>query len=160
VLILKNLWNNVTNIRSECNIKKKKLEMKALKVIVCKAGKGISAHLPEVNGFVIASESMEKLRNDLLASLQFHFEGLYPEELEKWMAEPFGFEYVFKDIPALVEGYNGLISQSSLARISGINESQMRQYALGIKKPSKKIASRIEAGLKKYADELRSITFA
>jgi len=134
--------------------------MKTLKVIVYKAGTGISAHIPEVDGFVIASESMEKLRKDLFAALQFHIEGLYPEEHKAWMNEPYNFEYVFHDIPSLVEGYNGLISQSSLARISGINESQMRQYALGIKKPSKKIASRIENGLKKYADELKSITFA
>lgn len=134
--------------------------MKTLKVIVYKAGKGISAHLPDVDGFVIASESMEKLRKDLLAGLQFHIDGLYPEEKKDWMVEPYNFEYVFHDIPSLVEGYNGLINQSSLARISGINESQMRQYALGIKKPSKKISIRIEIGLKKYADELRSISFA
>lgn len=134
--------------------------MKTLKVIVYKAGKGISAHLPEVDGFVIASETMEKLKKELLAGLQFHIEGLYPEEKKNWMIEPLNFEYVFHDIPSLVEGYNGLINQSSLARISGINESQMRQYVLGIKKPSKKIASRIEIGLKKYADELRSISFA
>ncbi|SRR5664279_4160299 len=134
--------------------------MKTLKVIVYKAGKGISAHLSDVDGFVIASETMEKLRKDLLAGLQFHIEGLYPEEKKDWMVEPYNFEYVFHDIPSLVEGYNGLINQSSLARISGINESQMRQYALGIKKPSKKISTRIEIGLKKYADELRSISFA
>jgi len=134
--------------------------MKTLKVIVYKAGKGISAHIPEIDGFVIASESMEKLRKNLLTGLQFHLEGLYSDEHKVWMSEPYNFEYVFHDIPSLVEGYNGLISQSSLARIAGINESQMRQYALGIKKPSKKITSRIENGLKIYADELKSISFA
>lgn len=134
--------------------------MKTLKVIIYKAGNGISAHLPEVEGFVVATESMEKLRKELTAGLEFHIEGLYPEERKDWMNEPFNFEYVFQDIPSLVEGYNGLINQSSLARISGINESQMRQYVLGIKKPSKKIATRIEEGLKRYADELRSISLA
>ena len=134
--------------------------MKTLKVIVYKAGKGISAHLPDVDGFVIACESMEKLRKELANGLQFHIEGLYPEERKEWMNEPFGFEYVFHDIPSLVEGYNGIINQSSLARISGINESQMRQYVLGLKKPGKKITARIETGLKRYAEELKSITFA
>ena len=134
--------------------------MKTLKVIVYKAGKGISAHLPEVDGFVIASESMEKLRKDLTEGLKFHMEGLYQEELKTWMNEPYELEYVFQDIPSLVEGYNGIINQSSLARISGINESQMRQYALGLKKPGKKITARIEEGLKRYGDELRSIKFA
>ena len=134
--------------------------MKILKVIVNKAGKSVSAHLPEIEGFVIARESIEKLKHDLLAGITFHIEGLYDEEREVWMSEPFNFEYVFQDIPTLLEGYSGLINQSSLARISGINESLMRQYVSGLKRPSRKVTERIESGLKKYADEIRNISFA
>jgi len=133
--------------------------MKTLKVIVNKAGNSVSAHLPEVEGFVIARESVEKLKRDMHAGIIFHIEGLYEEEREAWMSEPFNFEYVFHDIPTLIEAYNGLINQSSLARISGINESLMRQYVAGIKRPSRKVTERIESGLKKYADELRNISF-
>ena len=60
----------------------------------------------------------------------------------------------------MVEGYNGMINQSSLALISGINESQMQQYVLGLKKPGKKITALIEEGLKRYGNELKSIKFA
>lgn len=133
--------------------------MRTLKVIVNKAGKSVSAHLPEVEGFIIARESVDKLKRDMLAGINFHIEGLYEEEREAWMSEPFNFEYVFRDIPTLIEAYSGLINQSSLARISGINESLMRQYVAGIKKPSRKVTERIESGLKKYADELRNISF-
>jgi len=133
--------------------------MKTLKVIVCKAGKGVSAHFPEIDGYVIARETVEKLKRDLADGLSFHIEGLYEDERELWMNEPFDFEFVFQDIPALIDGYSGLINQSSLARISGINESLMRQYVTGIKRPSRKVTQRIETGLKRYADELRSITF-
>ena len=133
--------------------------MKKLKVIICKAGKGVSAHLPEIDGYVIARETVEKLKSDLTRGLAFHIEGLYEDEREPWMNEPYHFEFVFQDIPALIDGYSGLINQSSLARISGINESLMRQYVTGIKRPSRKVTQRIEAGLKKYADELRSISF-
>ena len=73
-------------------------------MMVYKAGKGISAHLPEVDGFVIATESMEKLRKELIAGLQFHLEGLYPEERKAWMNEPYEFEFVFQDILSFVEG--------------------------------------------------------
>lgn len=133
--------------------------MKTLKVIVSKAGKGVSAHLPEVGGFVIARDSVEKLKHDLPAGIAFHIEGLYEEERTFWMNEPLEFDYVFRDIPTLIEGYSGLINQSSLARISGINESLMRQYVSGLKRPSRKVTERIESGLKKYADELRNISF-
>jgi predicted RNase H-like HicB family nuclease len=134
--------------------------MKNLKVIVSKADKGVSAHLADVDGFVIARESVEKLKRDLPKGILFHIEGLYEEEREGWMNEPYNFEYVFQDIPTLLEGYSGLINQTSLARISGINESLMRQYVAGIKKPGRKVTERIESGLKKYAEELRNISFA
>lgn len=133
--------------------------MKTLKVIICKAGKGISAHLPEIEGFVIARDSVERLKKDLPGGIKFHLEGLFQEEREEWMNNEFNFEYIFDDIPALIDGYSGLINQSSLARISGINESLMRQYVAGIKKPGPKIIQRIENGLRKYAEELRSISF-
>ena len=134
--------------------------MKTLKVIVCKAGKGVSAHLPELSGYVIARDSVEKLKHDLSSGLAFHIEGLYEEDHKAWMNEPFIFEFVFQDITTMIEGYNGLINQSSLARISGINESLMRQYVAVIKRPGRKVTKRIESGLKKYADELRRISFA
>ena len=134
--------------------------MKTLKVIVSKADKGVSGHLPEVDGFVIARDSVEKLKRDLPTGILFHIEGLYEEERVKWMNESYDFEYVFQDITTLLEGYSGLINQNSLARISGINESLMRQYVAGIKKPSRKVTERIESGLKKYAEELRNISFA
>jgi len=53
-----------------------------------------------------------------------------------------------------------MINQSDLALISGINESQMQQYVLGLKKPGKKITALIEEGLKRYGNELKSIKFA
>ena len=134
--------------------------MKILKVMVCKAGKGVSAHLPDVDGFVIARDSIVKIKRDLPTGIIFHIEGLYNEERAVWMNEPYDFEYVFQDIPSLLEGYAGLINQTSLARISGINESLMRQYVAGIKKPSRKVTERIESGLKKYAEELRNISLA
>jgi hypothetical protein len=134
--------------------------MKILKVMVCKAGKGVSAHLPDVDGFVIARDSIVKIKRDLPTGIIFHIEGLYNEERAVWMNEPYDFEYVFQDIPSLLEGYAGLINQTSLARISGVNESLMRQYVAGIKKPGRKVTNRIESGLKKYAEELRNISLA
>jgi predicted RNase H-like HicB family nuclease len=133
--------------------------MKTLKVIVCKANEGFSAHLPELDGYVIARDSVAKLKKDLREGIQFNIEGLYEEERQPWMDSEYDFEYVFKDIPSLVEAYSGIINQSSLARISGINEGQMRQYAAGVKNPTKRTLERIEYGLKGYARELQSVSF-
>ena len=133
--------------------------MKRLKVIVCKAGSGVSAHIEGVEGFVIARNTVYSLKKDLPDGLNFHIEGLYEEERASWMNGEYTFEYIFQDIPSFVEAYNGLLNQSSLARISGINTGQMRQYTSGVKRPTKRTLQRIESGLRRYADELRSVSF-
>ena len=133
--------------------------MRKLKVIVCKTGNGVSAHIEGVDGFVIARNSVYQLKRDLPDGLKFHTKGLYEEEREPWMDGEYSFEYVFKDIPSFVEAYNGLLNQSSLARIVGINAGQMRQYASGLKRPTKRTLLKIESGLKRYAGELQSVSF-
>jgi hypothetical protein len=133
--------------------------MKNLKVIVCKADNGVSAHIEGVNGFVIARSTVYNLKKDLPDGLNFHIEGLYEEERESWMDSKYTFEYVFQDIPSFVEAYHGLLNQSSLARISGINTGQIRQYTSGKKRPTRRTLQRIESGLKRYAVELQSVSF-
>ena len=133
--------------------------MKKLNVIVCKTGNGVSAHIEGVDGFVITRNTVSNLKKDLLEGLNFHIEGLYEEEREPWMNSEYTFEYVFQDIPSFVEAYNGVLNQSSLARISGINAGQMRQYASGVKHPTRRTLQRIESGLKRYAIELQSVSF-
>jgi predicted RNase H-like HicB family nuclease len=133
--------------------------MKYLKVIVCKANKGVSAHLPEVDGYVIVRDSIGELKKDLSEGIRFHIQGLYPEERREWMDGEYEFEFVFSDIPSFIEAHGDFINQSSLARIAGINEGLMRQYVSGVKHPSKKTMQRIEDGIKQYAGKLRSVSF-
>ncbi|MDR1348968.1 MAG: hypothetical protein LBJ63_11200 [Prevotellaceae bacterium] len=133
--------------------------MRKLKVIICKANNGVSAHLPEVDGYVIARSSLKRLKQDLYEGLKFHIDGLYPEERQPWMNGEYDFDFVFNDIQSLVEAYGDFINQSSLARIAGINEGQMRQYVSGVKNPTKRTLKRIESGVREYAEELRAIAF-
>ncbi|MDR1557285.1 MAG: hypothetical protein LBS88_09705 [Tannerellaceae bacterium] len=133
--------------------------MKTLKVIISKTSKGVFAHLPQVERYVIARDSVVKLKKDLRKSLRFHIDGLYEEEREEWMDEVYDFEYAFHDIPSLIEAYSEFINESNLARISGIEETLMHQYVSGAKRPARKTLERIENGLREYANELRSISF-
>jgi len=134
--------------------------MKTLKVIICKAGKGISAHLPELDGYVIARRTVEELKKELPAGVKFHIEGLYDEEKHDWMSGEYDFEFVYDDIPSFVEAFNGIINQSNLARISGINESLMRQYVSGIKRATPRTLSRVQTGLRRYSETIRKVEFA
>ena len=118
-----------------------------------------SLHIEGVDGFIIVRHTIHQLKKDLPDGLNFHLEGLYKEEREPWMESDCNFEYVYQDIPSFIEAYNGFMNQSSLARIVGINTGQMRQYATGLKRPTKRTLQRIESGLKRYAGDLQTVSF-
>lgn len=128
-----------------------------IKVIIRKSGSNFGAFLPSVDGFVITSDSVNKLKKDLLKSLDFHFETVEPEDVPQWYKHDFKFVYDY-DLLSLINNYDGIFNQSVLARIAGINESLMRQYALGLKKPSKKKLLQIQDSLNKFGNELQNIT--
>ena len=50
------------------------------------------------------------------------------------------------------------LKPNDLARICGINDSQMRQYALGIETPRPKTIEKINKGIKGFTDELTSFS--
>jgi len=133
--------------------------MKKLRVIISKANSGVSAHLPELDGYVIARESVEKLKKDIQIGVQFHIEGLYEEERQEWMNGEYEFEFVFNDLLAMLEAHRDFLNQSSLARIAGINQGQIRQYTSGVKRPTKRTLERIETGVRRYARELQTVSF-
>lgn len=54
----------------------------------------------------------------------------------------------------LVETLSPYISASALARICGVNESQMRQYVLGIKNPGPNTLRKINMALRKFGEDL------
>lgn len=134
--------------------------MKILTVRIFKAGNSFSASLPEVDGFCMSDKSIDGLKQRIRESLEFHLEGLYPEERCGWMDEPYEFEYVMEDIASVLGNFEGILNQSSLARVSGINESLMRQYASGIKTPSAKTMAKVRNGLISLAKKLESVNVA
>lgn len=135
------------------------MDKKILEVIVGKTPSGCGAYLPEVDGFVIASSSVKQLKAELRKALEFHIEGLEDYEIKEWMKGGYDFFYRF-DIGTLLENYSDVLTQSAVARLSGVNESLMRQYSTGIKKPSKKQLQRIETALHHFAQEMSNISLA
>ena len=88
--------------------------MKKLKVIVCNAGNGVSAHIEDIDGFVIARNTVANLKKDLREGLNFHIEGLYEEERKPWMNGEYVFEYIFQDE---IERYVGELQSVSFEYI-------------------------------------------
>ena len=50
------------------------------------------------------------------------------------------------------------LTANDVARICGINPSQMRQYERGIRNPGPETRERIKSGLEAFADRLKNVS--
>jgi uncharacterized protein YfiM (DUF2279 family) len=127
-------------------------------------GKNASACIDEVPGFVITSKTVKTLQSEIRAALEFHADGclLAAEQgkgnNEQWFTDRQQWRFVFNySLAALLNLYDGILNQSNLARITGVNMSLMRHYLCGIRNPSKKQLAKIEKNLRTFASDLSNI---
>ncbi|WP_147367987.1 hypothetical protein [Fibrisoma montanum] len=116
----------------------------------------------EAPGFFYATvgANEEEITNNmrmLLADFLKH-EGKDMAEWQGVTAEQvtFNFEY---DVAVLFEVFDA-IKINSIAKLAGINQALMRQYASGVKNPSKQQAKKIEAAIRQLGERLMQITVA
>lgn len=67
---------------------------------------------------------------------------------------------IYEDIGALMYDFSYFMPINAMARITGINESQMRQYAIGIRVPSVKTKQKLISNLSDFADKIKSINIS
>ena len=65
------------------------------------------------------------------------------------------FDYVY-DLTVFFEEFS-FLNQSKIAELSGINPGLLRQYASGVKNPSREQADKIQKAIRDLAAKLRSI---
>ena len=65
------------------------------------------------------------------------------------------FDYTY-DLTVFFEEFS-FLNQSKIAELSGINPGLLRQYASGVKNPSKEQANKIQTSIRDLADKLRTI---
>lgn len=69
--------------------------------------------------------------------------------------EDIQFDYTY-DLTVFFEEFN-FLNQTKIAELSGINPGLLRQYASGVKNPSKEQANKIQTSIRDLADKLRTI---
>lgn len=131
------------------------------KVIVTldRTKQGYTAYMPEVSGCFTVGDDLEQIKSNLLEVIELYKEGKKEdsEPMEEFLSEPLDFEYKM-DIQSFISFY-GIIKQSTIARLAGINSSLLRQYARGLKKPSEKQARKIEKAIHQLGRELLQVRF-
>ncbi len=124
------------------------------------ADKNFSAGTGEINGVVIATgKTLDEVKKEFKSAFEFHVEACREdkEPLPKWVLDgDYEFEYNYT-VSALLQYFDGVLTRSALARVTGINERQLGHYATGYRKPRPKQRERIVAGFHKLGKEFISV---
>jgi len=133
--------------------------MQKLNVVVRKTPTGFSSMVEEVGGLVLATKSIKNFESELKESLDFHIEGF--EVKEPWMDDYLSGNYKFVynyDLDSAIAKYKSVFGMAVFARIAGINESLLRQYSIGKKKPSLDQIKKMEENIHKFSQELSGLS--
>ena len=131
---------------------------KVLVILEKTSVEGYSAYLPDLPGCISTGNSLSDIKESIQEAVQFHIEGMKEEHLEVPDTFQHGYELSYKmDIASLFDWFSGVLTKSGLSRITGMNQSLISQYAMGIKKPSSKQTRKIESALHRLGQELLEI---
>ncbi len=134
--------------------------MEKLLVIMEKTDSGYSAYMENLAGIIAIGETYNETKQKMLEAIDEHLELL--KELDEEIPEVLQKDYqlIFKlDSKAFFEWLDGIMTKAAISRLSGINQSLISQYAMGIKNPSQKQLLKIEKAIHNLGAELQSFSF-
>jgi len=108
---------------------------------------------------IVTNKTLAGLKSDFLESLQFHIEGCLQggDQLPEWLIlGQYELEYVL-ETSALLHSLDGILTRSAIARVSGINERQIRHYAAGVRTPRPLQRTKIVNAIHSISKELSAV---
>ena len=112
----------------------------------------------EILGCIATHKTLEGVKKAYIESLGWHLESMradgddIPESLQD------EYEIVFElNIQALLHYFEGILTRSALARVTGINERQLGHYATGHRNPRPAQRKKIIEGIHKIGAEFNSV---
>lgn len=112
----------------------------------------------EVLGCVATNKTLEGVKKAYIESLGWHLEAMRADgdEIPEVLKEDYELEFEL-NIQALLHYFEGILTRSALARVTGINERQLGHYATGHRNP--RLAQRIKIieGIHRIGTEFNSV---
>ena len=136
--------------------------MEKIKVSVSWSGDNYCANAQEeyLNGVIITThKTLEGVKQEFQSALQFHIEGCLEDndKLPEWLTSGnYELEYT-TEVSALLHSLDGILTRSAIARVSGINEKQIRHYASGYRRPRSLQREKIVSGIHRISKELAMV---
>lgn len=112
----------------------------------------------EVPGCVATHKTLEGVKKAYSESLQWHLEAMRADGDPIPQALKGDFELEFElNTQAILQHFNGILTRSALARVTGINERLLGHYATGHRNPRPAQRQKIIDGLHKIGTEINSV---
>ena len=108
---------------------------------------------------VVASDTMDHLKKDVVESIEFHVEGMVADgdEVPAWLASgDYALEWSL-GVSALIRACEPLVSIAAISRATGINQRLLSHYANGIKTPRSAQREKIVNGIRSIGRQLISV---
>ena len=132
--------------------------MEKITVTIEVGEKNHSAFIERLPGCVATGRSISEIKENIKKAVSFHLSHCEVHEIPKEFKRKY--EFCFQiEFESFLKMYKGIFSQTGLARATGINESLMRQYVTGKKKPRLSQVKKMEAGIHKLGQELMSVQY-
>jgi predicted RNase H-like HicB family nuclease len=130
--------------------------MEKVTVTVEMTDNNYSAYLEKLPGCVSTGKTFEELKNNISEAVAFHIEGM--QEDGEDIPVSLNYELVYKfDPESLLKHYNGIFTNASFERMTGINQRQMQRYYSGASRPRPEQARKINLALHNLGKELLAV---
>ena len=135
--------------------------MSKVKVILEKTDTGYSVYSPDVPGCIAVGENLNEAKKNFNEALNLFIEtsAEFGDPIPGVLQSEFELEFKV-DIKTFFEWVKGIMTQTGIAQISGLNKNLVSQYANGLKKPSPKQMAKIEIAFQNFGADLQSLSFS
>ena len=135
------------------------MKQKQVKVFIEKSSFGYSAYMDDTPlSYNVIGEG--RTVEETIADFNKSYEGM--REYYKQHGKPFEeilYEFYY-DTASFLQEYSKAFSLAGLARITGVNQTQLGHYLHGRRKPTKKTIDKIQKGVQEFAHNLTAVRFA
>jgi hypothetical protein len=108
---------------------------------------------------IVTNRTIDGIKKEFQESLKFHIAGYAKdgEHLPDWLiAGKYKLEYIM-EMSALLHSLDGIITRSSISKVTQINERQLNHYASGRHKPRPEQRQRIIEGIHQINREISAL---
>lgn len=114
---------------------------------------GFGAASDQIPGCVAAAENIDGVMKEFSDGVEFHLEGLAPQEVPECLKDEYEFAYEYTT-QALLHRYDGILTRAALSRITGISQTVLGHYMTGYRTPRPARRKQIIDGLHRLGYEL------